>query len=93
MDKLVVSTGGGKKTLKGELLHWKPTTKGRELSLQSAMDRTHPNELKMNRGKVQVKHWKRGDKNIKKNKGRVVKNWKRFHQERALKTAEANTSS
>lgn len=63
------------------------------MSLQSGMDRTSPNELKMSTGKVQAEHWRRGDKNVTKNNGRIVKHWKRFHQERALKTAEANTCS
>lgn len=54
-------------------MHWKTTTKRRELSLHSAMDRTSPNELKMSTGKVQVKHRRRRDKNIKKTSGRVVK--------------------
>lgn len=49
------------------------------------MDRTSPNELKMSTGKVQAEHWRRGDKNVTKNNGRIVKHWKRFHQERALK--------
>lgn len=67
MNKLAVSMGG---SLKGQLLHWKTTTKRREWPLQSAMDRTSPNELKMSTGKVQVKHWRRRDKNPEK------KQWK-----------------
>lgn len=60
------------------------------MSLQSAMERTSPNELKMSTGKVEDKHW--SIIYLKINNGRLVKRGKRFHWETALRRAEANTS-